>query len=485
MDISSIDISKDKSLSNLISDCSDPMFFCNPSLGIQWLNKSAESLFNEYSTLRQEVELKIKNLNPDHEKIRTIDVIFPTDKNLLMNLYATSTEGRCGYLGRLDCRELSEKRASRLQLEIINQKNALDQAAVVAITDPAGLIIYVNEKFVKLSGYSSDELIGYSHRIINSNFHPPEFFRNLWKTISRGEVWHGELRNKKKNGDYYWVDTTIVPFKNELGQIYCYVSIRFDITDRINQLKQIEDDKLRLVHAEKMASLGELAAGIAHEIGNPLASISAWLEVLSSAIRSGKVEDLSFSSTLTNVREKVDRMSKILIGMLSYARDGSKDPETSVNLSLLVRNVLDYCSLKIRNCGITVSIRNFPEYVSYHCREAEISQVLVNLILNSCDAICDNDIRWIEIRYHENDNAIIISIVDSGLGIPEPIVGQIMKPFFTTKKIGRGTGLGLSISTKILEAMGGNLKLDRNSPNTKFDICLPKDLPQKSTRDKQ
>jgi PAS domain S-box-containing protein len=135
-----------------------------------------------------------------------------------------------------------ERESGRRELD--NQKFALDQHAVVSITDTRGYIVYANDHFCELSGYNRDELIGQNHRIVNSGLHEPGFFKEMWETILQGRVWHGELRNRRKDGTFYWVVTTIVPFLDDSGKPQQFIAIRTDVTAQ----KELEE---RIVASER------------------------------------------------------------------------------------------------------------------------------------------------------------------------------------------------------------------------------------------
>jgi len=379
------------------------------------------------------------------------------------------------YIGNEGVVDKMRLELDRSQKVIHDYQNALDQSSIVAITDVKGNITYVNDKFCEISKYSRDELIGKNHRVINSGYHPKSFFIDLWRTIASGNVWRNEVQNKAKDGSLYWVDTTIVPFLGNDGRVEQYVSIRSDITDRKLAQKLLEEERVRLAYAEKMASLGEMAAGIAHELGNPLASVSSWFDVVISQAEKGSNNVDQMVSMMPVAREKISRMKNIIRGMLTYARDGSNDPYERISLNRVVNLVLEYCSYKLKKSGVNCEVFSNAKHDEVECRETEISQVLVNLISNSCDAVKDLPEKWIRIEMRDTGEGVELSIIDSGKGIDKDISHLVMNPFFTTKPSGSGTGLGLSISTSIISRHGGSLKIRSDCPNTCFVVYLPRE----------
>lgn len=243
-----------------------------------------------------------------------------------------------------------------------------------------------------------------------------------------------------------------------------FVSI-FIITNRKQQAQ--------LAQSYKMASLGEMASGIAHEINNPVSIISGKIRLLTQSINQNNFSKEQVLSELEKINQTASRITKIVKGMRSYSRHVLDDPMTDVSMASLIDNVLTLSGERLKNNQIQIDVLLPAQEVIVHCHETQIMQVVLNLLGNSYDAIINLAEKWIKVELQKNENFIELSVTDSGLGIPEEVAKKIMQPFFTTKEVGQGTGLGLSISKGIIESHRGQFWYDSESRNTRFVIRLP------------
>lgn len=350
---------------------------------------------------------------------------------------------------------------------------AVDSSAIVAVTDLKGKIVFANDNFCQISGYSKDELIGKDHRILNSGFHSKEFFKEMWSSILSGKVWKGELRNKKKNGSYYWLQTTISPWWDYTHtKIEHFVSVRFDVTAE----KEAQE---MIIQNSKMTSLGEISAGIAHEINNPLAIIAGKVQLVrkltEDGLKTGTIAWDKMKDACDRVEETVQRISKIIRGLRAFTRESGADPFVDVSINSILEDILSICEAHFRSKGVQVILPDLKQ-LNFHleCRPSQVAQVLLNLMNNAFDEVKKVQKKWIKIEVEDLGSDLTIRVIDSGPGVPEGFRKKLFQPFFTTKEVGKGTGLGLSISLGIIGAHQGNIYLDEQAPHTTFVILLPK-----------
>ena len=336
-------------------------------------------------------------------------------------------------------------------------KRALDAAAIVATTDVQGRITYANDKFVEISGYSREELLGQDHRIINSGHHPPEFIRELWRTIAQGQVWHGELRNRAKDGHFYWVETTIVPFVNEDGKPYQYIAIRADITAR----KEAED---MITHQASLARVGQMAAVLAHEVRNPLAGIRGAMQVLMGRRKPDDPE----RAVMQEIVARTESLNDLINDLLLFARP--RPPRiTQVDLASLVADVCAAVRQDPAAHGIELVSEGPPLAVQ---ADGDLTRATVlNLVLNAAQALQGTGRITVSIGA-AGQGMVQVQVRDTGPGIPPEIREQIFEPFFTTKT--RGGGLGLPIAQRTAELHGGTLSVHCPAEGgTVFTLTLP------------
>ena len=454
-------------------------------------------------------------------------------------------------VAELEHTEASLKRSLK---ELADVKFALDQSSIVAITDQTGVITYVNDKFCEISKYAAWEVIGKTHQIINSGYHPKAFFREMWTTITQGQVWQGEIKNRAKDGSYYWVDTTIVPFLDEEGQPYQYVAVRNEVTTlkrtqaelqqlndqletRVEQrtvelqasqqsLRQQADDlshameelqrtQSRLIQSEKMSSLGQLVAGIAHEINNPVNFIYGNLvhadEYTQDLLRLIKLYqqyypqpqaviqeeleaiDLVFLTNdlpklLSSMRVGADRIQKIVLSLRNFSRmDEAEMKDVDLHEGINSTLMILQNRLKPKTDQPTIHVaQHYCELPAIECYPGQLNQVFMNILSNAIDALEEraelaaqqaepfSPTITIQTELLEMDQ-VRITISDNGLGIPEAVQHRLFDPFFTTKPIGKGTGMGLSISYQIVvEKHQGTLEC-RSALNqgSQFMVTIP------------
>lgn len=236
--------------------------------------------------------------------------------------------------------------------------------------------------------------------------------------------------------------------------------------------KKIDEQRVSMIESSRLASLGEMSAGVAHEINNPLAIIYGKVLILKRKMKSSP-EYESLSGEFERIEAMVQRISKIIDGLRAFSRDGSSDDKIEFDLCKVLSDVGDLCKERLSRYGVSLQIECPVEVIRLQGREVQISQVLINLVNNAADAISTHAEKWVKIKAEVNAQNVFISVSDSGPGIPPEVRAKMMQPFFTTKEIGKGTGLGLSISLGIINDHGGVLAYDDKAPTTTFTITLP------------
>lgn len=238
--------------------------------------------------------------------------------------------------------------------------------------------------------------------------------------------------------------------------------------------KKIEISRMQLIQSSKMAALGEMASGIAHEINNPLTVIIGKVHQINLQFEKTHYENEEVSLKLKQITSTAERIAHIIVGLRTFSRSGEQDALQPEYLSNIVTDTIALCTERFKYNSIPLEVAQVP-VVKIQCRPPQLSQVILNLLLNSFDAVEKLQEKWVRINFQLdiNKGEIKIEIIDSGNGILPEIAKHIMEPFFTTKEVGKGTGLGLSISKGIIEGHHGKLELDEASINTKFVITLP------------
>ncbi len=372
--------------------------------------------------------------------------------------------------------EQSHRESQQALVNLADQRFALDQHAIVTITDVEGTITYANENFAKISGYSVDELVGNTHQIVKSGFHDADFFKQLYQTITSGKVWHGEICNKSKQGDIYWVDSTIVPFMGQQEKPQSYIAIRTDVTKR----KETQKTLLEAKNAAEAAveAKGEFLASMSHEIRTPMNGVLGMLGLLINSSLTDKqrhkalLAQSSAQSLLALINDILD-FSKVEAGKIELEL-------MDFNLRTLLGDFAESMALRAqeKNIELVLDVTNITQS-SIKGDPGRLRQILTNIVGNAIKFTHDGEVV-ISAGIKEIVNGRLVfycAINDTGIGIPSHKLPTLFDAFTqvdasTTRKYG-GTGLGLSIVKKLCELMGGSICVTSQlEKGTRFEFTL-------------
>jgi PAS domain S-box-containing protein len=357
------------------------------------------------------------------------------------------------------------------------QSAALNASAIpMVITDRAGTIAWVNAAFTECTGYSATEAVGKNPRdLLRSGVHDQAFYKMIWDTILAGNVWRGEMTNRRKDGSLYPEMQTITPVRNGHGEISHFIALKRDLTKD----KQLQ---AQFLQAQKMESVGRLAGGIAHDFNNLLSVILGWTEVVMSDLP----ESHPVQSSLEEVLKASQGAAVLTRQLLAFSRQQLVEP-TVFNVNDLVV-AIDKMVRRLIGEDIELVTRTDPKLGNVRMDRGQLEQVLMNLVVNARDAMPQGGKLRIETanvvldseypRKHSDvtpGEYVMLAVSDSGMGMSEEVKTRIFEPFFTTKERGKGSGLGLATCYGIVKQAGGHIAVySKEGLGTTFRVYLPR-----------
>lgn len=376
----------------------------------------------------------------------------------------------------------------RVALRQRDLREAVDEHAIVAVTDRQGRIVFVNDRFCSISGYSREELLGQTHRIINSGKHPPEFFARMWKTISAGQVWKGTIENRAKKGSHYFVATTIVPVPGADGKPEQYIAVRTDITEQKSRTEQ-----LGLLSRElkaKNRDLEILIHAASHDLRTPLVNVLGFAAITMAGLQSlrelliGRQDGLpppavevesilgELSEALKFIGAGAEKMDALLEGLLAFSKLGRKAPELCLVLpGKIVEESLAATKFQLEAAGAEVIVNPLPECLA---DPGLLGQVVSNLIDNAIKYRDPSRPLRFVVSGFRKEGLSIYQFEDNGIGIPERHHSRVFELFHRLDP-GKapGHGLGLAIVRRAVDRMGGSVAVEAAAGHgTIFSITL-------------
>jgi len=307
-----------------------------------------------------------------------------------------------------------------------------------------------------------------------SAIHPedlPLWERSLEQCLRDGKAYNIRFRARFERKPI-WIETIGGGQLDRDGKVIFVSGTCQDITEKVEQENILEQQRLKSIHSAKLASLGEMSAGVAHEINNPLAIIAGSIELLNKF----KDNEEKFDRKIQTIGKAVERISKIVTGLRKFSRSSEISEISPHAIAEVIRDavVITESKAKRHTVAVLLEIESTGKVL---CNAIEIEQVVINLINNGIDAAKDQEDRWVQVRLFDQAKHLVLQIIDSGTGVSEEVEKKLYQPFFTTKPVGEGTGLGLSISKGILEHHKATLSLNREFALTCFEVRFQK-LPE-------
>jgi len=376
--------------------------------------------------------------------------------------------------------DISERKRAEIDRERLT--SAIEQSQdTVVITDAGGLIRYVNHAFTKVTGYTREEAIGQSPRILQSGQHDREFYRDMWARLGAGLPWEGRIVNRRKNGELYTELASISPVRNSAGQIVHFVAVKRDITQQLLDQQERESLQAQLLQVQKMESIGRLAGGVAHDFNNMLQAILGYTEMALEQV----VPSQPLHHDLLEIQKAARRSANLTAQLQAFARKQNISPRI-LDLNAAIENMAGMLRPLIGE-HVEWVWKPGPGLFPIRIDPGHLDQILSNLCINAADAVNREGRIIIETRnvklnrtIHALHNTIPpgeyvrLSVSDNGHGMDSEILVHIFEPFFTTKKTGRGTGLGLATVYGIVQQSHAFLRvISKPGVGSSFFIFFP------------
>ncbi len=343
------------------------------------------------------------------------------------------------------------------------------------LTDKKGHLTYVNPAWVLTYGYSKEEALDKTPRLLRSTQQDEKFYKSMWQTILDPSIgfWRGEVTNQAKDGHMVPVLLTITPYRQPSGQIVGYMGIAVDLSDQKKMEQQI-------LQQDRLASIGMLAGGLAHEIGNPLGVIRGRAELVLNQVRGQEVAEKNIEVIIG----QIDRISGLIQSLLRVSRVPDKILLRQVFLNQALEEVLVLLREPCHRIGIEIKLHQINQVI--FAEPSHLQQLFLNILINAMHAIeekksksaSSDELNFIEVSSQVlSGKRCAIAIRDSGCGISAENRHKIFQPFFTTKAAGKGTGLGLAVVSKLVEEMSAKISVESQGPGTGATFTIEFDTP--------